>query len=228
MSNPFEATNAFCYHFARYTVLPKIIALPEVQGGEPFRLVDLVKQVVDELLPSEQQSASYLRAQTREPITVLKTIKWYVPFIAKNTEQLIPLGNGSYRIPAETDIDEADVVDSALEDGDLEASESDGYIYAFTFPTLINQQGTFPIKIGMTSRDVHQRVVGQCKGSAMFETPKILAEWRVSRVGFVESALHKVLAARGRWREEAPGKEWFDTTADEIQSIINFIGVVRR
>ena len=92
MPAPFEASNTFCYRFARYTVLPEIIALPEVQSGESFRLVDLVKQVVDKLLLPEQQSATYLRAQTREPISVLKTIKWYVPFIAKKTEQLVSMG----------------------------------------------------------------------------------------------------------------------------------------
>ena len=228
MPAPFEASNTFCYRFARYTVLPEIIALPEVQSGESFRLVDLVKQVVDKLLLPEQQSATYLRAQTREPISVLKTIKWYVPFIAKKTEQLVSMGAGVYRMPADTDIDEADVAESALEDGDLEASESDGFIYAFTFPTLITERGVFPIKIGMTSKDVDLRVMRQCKDSAMFENPRILAKWKVAKVGFVESAIHKVLAARGKWREEAPGKEWFDTNVEEVQLVIDFIGALRR
>lgn len=71
----FELTNSFCYRFARYEVLPAIVALPEVQSGQQFRLVELVKRVVDQLLTPEQQSASYLRAQTGEPLTVIKTIK---------------------------------------------------------------------------------------------------------------------------------------------------------
>jgi hypothetical protein len=32
-----------------------------------------------------------------------------------------------------------------------------------------------------------------------------------------------VLKARGKWRENAPGKEWFDTTISEIEEIIQFV-----
>lgn len=76
----------------------------------------------------------------------------------------------------------------------------------------------------MTVNDVQQRVASQCKGSAIFENPKILDQWKVRRVGFVESAIHKMLAARGKWRKKVPGTEWFDTSIDEIKSIIEFTG----
>lgn len=224
MSIQFVPTNSFCYQFARYEVLPAIIALPEVQGGQPFRLVELVKQIVDQRLTPEQQLASYPRAQTGELLSVIKTIKWYVPFIAKNTDQLTPMGSGMYRLPDAVDVDEAEAEaeDAALEDDVSDASLSEGFIYAFSFPGLIKQQGTFPIKVGKTVNDVQQRVMNQCKGSAMFDNPTVLAQWKVNRVGFFESAIHKVLAARGRWRESVPGTEWFDTTVDEIKSIIDF------
>jgi len=228
MSIQFEPTNAFCYHFARYRVLPEIIALSDVQSGQPFRLVEMVKRIVDKALTPEQQSASYSRAQSGESETVIKTIKWYVPFLAKKTEQLIPMGDGMYRIPDVEDINEADIQDSALEDGELEAAESKGFIYAFSFPALITQQGAFPIKIGMTVNDVQVRVMSQCKGSATFDNPKLLGHWKVARVGFVESAIHKMLAARGKWRENVPGTDWFDTTIDEIKSIIDFTGSLRQ
>jgi hypothetical protein len=229
MSIQFEVTNSFCYRFARYEVLPAILTLPEVQQGQPFRLVEAVKKITDQLLTPEQQAAAYPRAQTGELLTVLKTIKWYVPFLAKKTEQLIPLGDGMYQIPAAVDIDgvQAEAEDSALEDGELEATESDGFIYAFTFPALMNPPGSFPIKIGMTVNDVQQRVTQQCKGAAIFDNPVILGQWKVTRVGFVESAIHKMLAARGKWREKAPGTEWFDTNLDEIKAIIEFTGASR-
>lgn len=228
MAINFEATNSFCYHFARYKVLPEIITLPEVQSGQQFRLVELVKRVTDKFLNPEQQASTYLRAQTGEPLSVIRTIKWYVPFLAKKMDQLISTGNGMYRLSATTDIEEADVVDSALEDGEPEIAESEGFIYAFSFPALVKQQGEFPIKIGMTVNEVQQRVMSQCKGSAIFEHPTILGHWRVARVGFVESAIHKVLAARGKWRENVPGTEWFDTTIDEIKAILDFTGTLRK
>jgi hypothetical protein len=79
----------------------------------------------------------------------------------------------------------------------------------------------------MTVNDVQLRVTSQCKGSAIFDNPTILGQWKVIRVGFVESAIHKVLAARGKWRERVPGTEWFDTSVDEISSIITFTGSLR-
>jgi hypothetical protein len=218
----FEPTNAFCYHFSRYEALPEIVALPQVQSGEPFRLIELVKVVADRHLTADQQATTYLRAETGEPQKIIRAIKWYVPFIAKNTKQLVPLGNGIYRLPQASDFEAADLEDSALEDGDAEVADFDGFIYAFTFPTLMRPGAVFPIKVGMTATDVQHRVLSQCRSAATFENPKILGSWKVARVGHVESAVHKVLAARGKWREGVPGAEWFDTTLEEIQSIIEF------
>ncbi len=230
MTSQFEPTNSYCYHFARYTVLPEIIALPEVQSGEPFRLVEMVKKIVDRSLTAEQQLSSYPRAQTGQLLTVIKTIKWYVPFIAKKTAQLVPIGDGIYRLPDLSDIEEEEEEDEDVflqDEAEQEAAALEGFIYAFTFPALMNQTGPFPIKIGKTVNDVHARVVNQCKGSAIFEHPRILGSWKVTRVGFVESAIHKMLSARGKWRENVPGTEWFDTTIDEVKSIIEFTGCLR-
>jgi hypothetical protein len=31
------------------------------------------------------------------------------------------------------------------------------------------------------------------------------------------------LRSRGKWRENVPGIEWFDTTVGEIESIVTFV-----
>jgi hypothetical protein len=38
----------------------------------------------------------------------------------------------------------------------------------------------------------------------------------------VEDAIHSTLEARGSKRQ-APGTEWFDTTIEEVKSIVNFV-----
>jgi hypothetical protein len=43
----------------------------------------------------------------------------------------------------------------------------------------------------------------------------------VQRVAAVEKAIHKMLEARG-WKRHAPGTEWFETTLEEVESIMNF------
>lgn len=74
LQNPFVPTNSWCYHFARYQVIPEILAMPEVQTGEPFRLVERVKRVMDAHLTPEQQAMQYSRRDTKEAISVANTI----------------------------------------------------------------------------------------------------------------------------------------------------------
>lgn len=119
---------------------------------------------------------------------------------------------------------EAAAVDAAEADEVEEVDDSSGWIYAFTFPLLQRQQGPFPIKVGKTINDVTVRVNDQCRTSAAFEAPLVVGSWKVKRMSHMEAAVHNVLKARGRWRESAPGREWFDTTPAEVEAIVHFIG----
>ncbi|MEW9586543.1 GIY-YIG nuclease family protein [Paraburkholderia sp. DGU8] len=229
MIKPFEPSRSFCYHFARYQAIPEILVRQEVATGAPFRLIDVAKPVIDRHLTSDQQAMMVKKQQSDQTEPILKIIKFYVPFIAKNTGQLISLGGGFFRLPTAEDLNEDELEDAELEEavaeGDTaEADTFDGTVYAFSFPALLKAGAPFPIKVGKATGDVDKRVAVQCKGSATFENPVILGRWPVQRVGAVESAIHKVLQSRGKWRENAPGTEWFDTTIEEIQSIVTFIG----
>ncbi len=223
----FEPTGSWCYRFARYRAIPEILAMPEVANGQPVRLVELSQRVLDMHLTKEQQAERYSRAKANGDLTVAASVKFYIPFIAKNTEQLVNLGGGMFRIPTDEDINEEDIEDAAVDagvaDGVDEAADFDGWIYAFSFPAIQQPDKPFPIKVGKTAGDVASRVNIQCKHSATFENPLILGQWRVKRVGPMELAVHNVLRARGKWRENVPGTEWFDTTTSEIEEIIAFV-----
>lgn len=129
-----------------------------------------------------------------------------------------------YRLKSDTEFTQeaAEDVDEAIEaEVDIEFN---GWIYAFTFPAIKKHGEAFPIKIGLTTApEVETRVFGQCKGAGFFERPEILGRWKVKRVSQVEDAIHAVLKARGRWKEDAPGDEWFVSTIEEVQSVIAFI-----
>jgi hypothetical protein len=201
--------------------------MPEVASAEQFRLLDYVKRVMNLHLTPEQQGMKYARKETGQPLSVAASIKWYVPFVAKNTDQLVPLGDGMFRVPSVDDVgaaaDEAEEVETIEADENGEITEFDGWIYAFSFPLLVKDGERFPIKVGMTSADVDARVTTQCRSSAAFDAPVVLGRWRVSRVSAVESAIHQTLKARGQWREHAPGTEWFDAQTSEIEAIVKFI-----
>lgn len=223
----FEPTSSWCYRFARYQALPEILGMPAAKAGQPFLLRECTAEVLDKHLTKEQQNMTYARRKAEGVVKVSSSVKFFVPFMAEQSQALINLGKGMFRLPTPDDENsdevEAEALDAADADEVEEADDLSGWIYAFTFPLIQAANGPFPIKIGKTANDVASRVAGQCKSSAVFEQPKILASWKVTRMSYTESAIHCILKARGRWREEAPGVEWFDTTQAEIEEIVRFI-----
>lgn len=198
--------------------------MPEVTSGDNFRLTDLAQRVIDKYLTPEQQKVKVKKAQSERLEPIHSIVKFFVSFIAKEQETFVRIGDGIYRSKTAEDISDVELEESALADGDEEAAEFEGWIYAFSFPILVRTNEPFPIKIGKTIGDVDERVAQQCKGSASSDNPVILGRWQVNRVGPTELAAHNVLKARGKWRENVPGVEWFDTTISEVKSILDFVG----
>ena len=219
----FEPTRGFAYRFVRYTVLPEVANEVVALGDEPFLLREIAWPIIDRLLTNEQQAVRVPRAQSEGEDSMSSIVRFYVSLLAKSLNLFQKLGGGYFRAHTEADISEDELVDAAIESGDEEASEFEGWVYAFSFPSIVKTNGVFPIKIGKTVGDVEKRVADQVRGAASFEQPIILGRWQVKRVGPSELAIHNVLKARSKWRENAPGAEWFDSTVSEIESIINFV-----
>lgn len=221
----FEATRSFGYRFVRYVVLPAVAKEIATRGDEPFLLREVAWPIIDRYLTKEQQAIRVPRAQSQGDDTMSTIVRFYVNFLAKELDLFQSLGKGYFRAHTEADISEDDLVDAAVESGDEEAAEYDGWIYAFSFPLVMKESGPFPIKIGKTVGDVEARIADQVRGSAAFEKPKILGRWMVKRVGPTEMAIHYVLKARDKWREDSPGREWFNTTVEEVASIVTFVAM---
>lgn len=226
MAIAFEPTKSFCYRFARYELLDEIAKEPEPLSGAPFKMLDVSKRVIERHLTQEQLAIEIRAAEADRTDTIYGTLKFFVALHAKrlSNSPFVWLGNGGmYRLKSDADI-EQEMEETELDaEDEEETSEFDGWIYAFSFPVLVKDGTAFPIKIGRTNRDVEGRVAHQCKGSATFENPVILSRWQVKRIGAVESAIHATLKSRGKWRENVPGTEWFDTTLAEIETIVKFI-----
>jgi len=214
MEIPFESTRSFCCRFSRYQALPDVLERPEAMSGAPFRLLEVSKRVIEKYLTPEQQATMLKRAESDREDTMLRVIKYYIPFIAKNTDQLIPLGSGVFRLPTADDLSDDDLEEAALEEeAAADADDFDGSVYAFSFSVLVKDNGPFPM--ADSTGDVDARVQQQCKGAATFDNPVIPGRWPVKRGGAMESAIHSVLRSRGKWRENVLGIEWFDTTVRE-------------
>jgi len=225
---PFQATSSWCYNFARYEALPEILVMPEVATGDVVLLRDHTQKVLDKYLTSEEQNRTYQQAKAEGEVKIKSAVKFFVAYMAAETGAMLNLGKGSFRKVTTTPQEEVDAVEAAaIDDAEPEsvAEEDDlkGSIYAFTFPMIEKMEGSFPIKIRKASGDVNARVNTQCKGSATFQQPKILGQWSVKRMSQAEAAVHAVLKARGKWRDTAPGVEWFDTTPAEVADIVDYV-----
>lgn len=225
---PFAATSSWCYSFARYEALPEILAMSEVANGDVVLLRVCTQKVLDEYLTPEDQNRTYQRARVEGEVKIKSAVKFFVAYMAEETGAMLNLGKGSFSKVTttpqeEVDAAEAAAIDDAEPEGVAEDDDLKGWIYAFTFPMIEKLTGDFPIKIGKAGGSVAARVTEQCRKSAAFEPPKVLGQWQVSRMSQTEIAVHAVLKARGKWRNTAPGVEWFDTTLAEVDAIVTFV-----
>lgn len=220
MDYQFAPTRSNAYRLARYVILPEITA--EVAIGQTVRMRDKVAEIAPRYITSEQASTLIPKAKAEGSDKFISIVGFFAHYFADEMPtDWKNVGRGNFeRIDAEAVAEQ--VIESADEDesGDVEFN---GWVYAFSFPTIVKSEQPFPIKVGKTITDVDSRVMEQAKGSAIFEKPVVLGSWQVKRVGYAESAVHNVLKARGKWLEDAPGREWFLTTVSEISSIVEFI-----
>ena len=217
MTITFEASRSYVYRATRYELLPQIQKLAEDFGDVPFRLRDIWKPLLAKTYTPEQLEIRVRKAQSDATEKMSTIFGFYIPFLAENLKVFENLGEGMFRnIPLEEEVAEADAVATDVETDDA------GLIYAYSFPS-IRKEGKYPIKIGLTTiGDAEARVAQQCRQACCFEHPVVLKVWPVRRVAAVEVAIHRTLEARGLKRQ-APGNEWFDTTLEEVESIVNFI-----
>ncbi len=220
MPIPFEASRTYVYNAARYELLPRVAEITKAYGDQPFLLRDISRQLLAETYTHDQLAIMVPRRVNAERTDRLSAIfMYYIPFLAENLKVLENLGGGMFRnILLEEEMAEADV---AVIDVD---ADDTGIIYAYSFPSIVREDGVkFPIKVGLTTTDdADARVSQQCKTTCCFEFPVILGVWKVQRVASMERCIHLALENRGSKRR-APGIEWFDTTREEVESIIKFV-----
>lgn len=217
----YTVSNGFAYRFSRYLVLSRITESDEFKSGQPFHLLPMIRAITNEYLTQEEQQANYTRPNGK-PESVFDAIRWYVPYLGRKTEIIERVEPGWYCMPSGEQAVESggDGIDEEI--ADETGSATEGWLYAFTFPELIKDE-PFPIKIGMTIRDVEERVADQCRGSAIFSPPKILKSWPVQKISLTERTVQNLLKLSGQWKSEAPGSEWFLTTLSEIERVLEIV-----
>ena len=104
---------------------------------------------------------------------------------------------------------------------DYDIGDGNSSVYAYYYPKYRkNGEADFPIKIGR-SIDYPDRIKAQTTG--MPEKPEVSVVWRTDQPEAAERLLHGLLKFRGKHKLDAPGREWFRTSPDEIRQIIECI-----
>jgi len=212
-----EYTSKFARKYGINIIVSKIKESEEYKSGLRFKFRDISKRVLHEYLSEEQQYKLVANNDGSFKYTFEDVAKHYAAVYARNTPtEFIDLSQGFFRAAFEGEIE--DQLEEEISDEETNA----GFIYAFTYKIYMRED-EYPIKIGKTVNDVEKRVSDQFKGSAMPEPPYILGKWYSAEFNHLERALHAVLKVRGKWIIGASGIEWFRSSLDEIQEIIDFI-----
>lgn len=214
-----EINSSAAYRLASQVVIPRLrIEVFPSKGSEPFRLRDeiyaILKDEVAKGTLTQEQIESTSRVGANGVNTSLASqTRWYVLGILKSSGEIMSSDTRGLFI-----LTDAAAIEEEQEEevGDVEAIT--GSIYAYTFPSLNGSM----IKIGKASGNVEDRITQQL-GTANPEAPAILHIWSVVDIGAMETAIHSILKARGKWIDAPRAKEWFRTSVEEVESIIKFV-----
>ena len=106
---------------------------------------------------------------------------------------------------------------------DYDIGNGNSYVYAYYYPEYRKKQsGSFKIKVGR-SVDYRGRIAEQSRATGMPEEIEVAVLWRTDKPEAAEKLLHDHLKFRGKHLPDAPGREWFLTSPDEIRKIIESI-----
>lgn len=207
------------YRLASQVVIPrlKVEVFPK-KGAEPFSLRDEIYAILDDevkkgtLTQADLESISRVDSKGVKS-TLMSQTRYFVLHILKSSGVLMSSDTrGLFILTDAADLEEEE------EEDEVDGAVSVGSIYAYTFPSLNGAM----IKIGKASGNVEDRI-NQQLGTANPEPPQILKIWPSTDADAFETAIHSVLKARDKWVIAPRAKEWFRTTVQEIDAIIQFV-----
>ena len=183
--------------------------------GKTIKINDLKKQV-DRF--HQNHGGLETNARSHHPVVnVLRGLK-----MAGRADNPPELEHGTWQIGLETVSNSPDENES---DTPKTIGSGDGYVYLYYLPNdkrlaELEDESIFACKIGMTEDHPNRRIWSQIAGGLPDE-PIIGLVIKTDFPSDLERYIHDVLKAVGRYKEDAPGTEWFFTTPDEVEEIFN-------
>lgn len=112
----------------------------------------------------------------------------------------------------------------------MEYARSRSCVYVYTFPTYWKHPddgGRRMLKVGMTTRDAENRILGQARLTASPEDPAILRVYPTEDPIGIEQRFHLLLRSAGHVgpATRLGGTEWFPTTLEYLDAIAVTMGL---
>ncbi len=115
-------------------------------------------------------------------------------------------------------------------DSDRDLGEEPCEVYAWCLPQDENTGDRWAIKIGWAGSDGFNRRWKKDFASYLPVLPRYLIRIRCEtedQAQDSERLIHKVLKNNGHQIRGIPGAEWFKTNPDEIEHMVNYLGIVK-
>lgn len=119
--------------------------------------------------------------------------------------------------------DSEDESDDSVDEGIRVIGEGSGEVYVYTYPgyeelAKLKKERFYRCKIGMTSVG-HERRLSSGNRTEEPEYKKILLLIKTDAPQELEKLLHATLRVLRQQANDAPGKEWFITSAEQIETL---------
>ena len=196
----------------RRTITKRIVQIHKERGGKDAEAQDVVQSVIKKALgglkadgKAENPSVGYWR---------IKSMPDYLESeVSEESES-----------PGTPDQEESNELDLRIEKC---IGYGEGSVYLYYIPSYKNiaeseGKSVWQCKIGRTDHDPLRRVKSQA-ATSMPENPIIALHIKTDNPSKMETAIHAILALRGKRVENAPGTEWFCTCPSELEEIHDFI-----
>ena len=118
-------------------------------------------------------------------------------------------------------------INSEFAENTKEIGSGDETIYVYYYPTyrkyaLLKGESMWYCKVGMTTKNLWDRIYSQST-TCFPEEPFVALIIKCNDAHKLEQTIHNILKMKNKWIENAPGKEWFLTSPDEVKKIYESI-----
>lgn len=198
---------------SRQTIVEDVIKFHEKSGGAKStaqNVIGSVKKALTNLKDkgiADNPSTGYWRIESKNPVTI----------IDDNSTTLLEI----QLVPVET----TNEIINKIADKVIGIGKSSIYLYylpLYRQTAETQNQHVWHCKIGKTDGDPLNRILSQA-ATALPEKPHIALIFKTDFPSELETAIHSILTIRERKVNSSPGSEWFLTSPDEVEKLVDMI-----